>query len=253
MPNLVSRSPRERLEEALYEDSFKRLKKRGLSEESARRVAQEVAKQTAERTKVPEFDSQDDLAEAVGAVCRSLDEGKSYYDVIGDKPYLVTSRIDRLVASAGRVRPHVPADLAAAAKRATRLERLSGGLAVLFASIALIVLGMWHALGVGIFVSVGSEVYLQTSMPAKVRRLAARHHLTVWTGSLGLLALLYSAYSWLGAVEHALMKGIGLAFFVFVIAAVAPGFTLAVLVGLRERKWRSDLEKELAEQESDGV
>ena len=47
------------------------------------------------------------------------------------------------------------------------------------------------------------------------------------------------------------LKGLGFAVFIFVVAAVIPGFMLAVLVGLRERKWRSDLERELAEQESD--
>ena len=181
---------RQRLQEALYQDSLKRLKKRGLSEDKADRVAREVAKRAAERTKMPEFDSEDELAGTVHAVCKSLSDGKSYYDVIGERPYLVTGRIDRLVMAAARVRPAVPAELAAAAGKATRLERLSGGLALLFTAITLMSVGIWYALGVGFLVSVGSELYVQTWMPAKARQVAARHHLTRWLGAIGVAALL---------------------------------------------------------------
>lgn len=250
MSDPIRRPRRQRLEEALYQDSLKRLKKRGIDDEHATRVAKEVAKQAAERTKAPEFDSEQELASTVYAVCRSLSDGKSYYDLIGERPYLVTGRIDRLVAAAARVRPEVPAEVASAANKATKLERLSGGLSVLFTGIALMAVGIWYALAVGLIVSAGSELYVQTWMPKKARQMAARYHLTRWFGGAGLVVLLLSAYSWLDDGGYVVWKSIGLALFTFVVAAVIPGLTLAVLVGVRERRWRSSLERELTEQQS---
>ena len=244
------RGSRGRLRDALYEDSFKRLRKRGLGEDEARDVAAKVADRAAERIKMPEFESQDELAKAVHAVCRSLGEGKSYYDVIGEAPYLAAGRIDRLVAAAARVRPEVPRESVLAAKRATALERLSGGLAVLFTSVALASLNIWWALGIGAIVSVGTELYVQLGMTKKARRTAARYRLTLWFGAVALLALVSVTYAWLGGQTHALLKGIGLALFALLVVAVIPGLTLALLVGARERRWRRALERELAQKKT---
>jgi hypothetical protein len=239
-------SPRERLEKALYDSSYKRLKRRGLSADIAARIATEVGRRVAERTKAPDFGSQELLAGTVYSICRGLSDGRSYYDLIGERPYLVTGRIDRLVAAAGRVRPAVPADVAAAARKATALERLSGALAVLFTAVALAAVGVWYALVVGVFVSVGSEWYVQTGMPPAARRMVARYHLARWLGLLAAVVLAWAGYSWLGdSAGYQLIKGCGLAMFVLVVIAVVPGLTLALLVGARERKWRAALENEL--------
>jgi hypothetical protein len=247
MPELRTRSPHERLEQAVYDSSYKRLQRRGLGEEGAARIAGEVARQVAERTKAPDFGSQDELAGTVLSVCKALSDGKSYYDLIGERPYLVTGRIDRLVSAAARVRPEVPADIAAAARRATALERLSGGLALLFTAVALAAVGAWYALAVGVFVSAGSELYVQTGMPPSARRLVSRYHLSRWVGLLAVILLVWAGYSWLGSSPgYQLIKGWGVALFALLVIAVVPGFTLAVLVGLREHKWRGALEKELA-------
>ncbi len=251
LPGLQRRSSRERLREALFEDSLNRLKKRGLSGDRAREVAEEVATRVVERTQMPEFDSGDELARSVQAVCRSLGEGKSYYDVIGEMPYLVTGRIGRMVAAAGRVRPQVDSELAQAARMATALERLSGSLAVLFAGAALAVLGVWYALLIGVVVSVGTELYVQIGMPRKARQIAARYRVTRWSGVVALLAILPSAYSWLDGVTYPFLRGLGLALFCFLVVAGVPGATLALLVGIRERRWRSGLERELARDEAD--
>jgi hypothetical protein len=49
-----------------------------------------------------------------------------------------------------------------------------------------------------------------------------------------------------------LIKGFGLALFVLLVIAVVPGLALAALVGARERKWRTALEKELAGRDPKG-
>jgi len=239
------------LRDALQQDSFKRLQRQGLSEDRARDVAAKVADRAIERIKMPEFESQEELAAAVNAVCRSLGEGKSYYDVIGEAPYLAAGKIDRLVAAAARVRPEVPRESVLGAKRATALERLSGGVAVLFASVALASLNIWWALAIGAFVSAGTELYVQLGMPKKARRIAARYRLTLWFGAVAMLALVYTTYSWLGGQTYALWKGVGLALFALLVVAVIPGFTLALLVGIRERRWRRSLERELAREEAE--
>jgi hypothetical protein len=223
-----------------------------LSADEAARIAGEVAARVAARTKAPDFGSQDELAGTVYSVCRALSEGKSYYDLIGERPYLVTGRIDRLVAAAGRVRPEVPADVASGARRATAMERLSGALAVLFTAVALAAVGIWYALAVGVFVSAGSELYVQTGMPPSVRRLLSRYHLPRWLGLVAAVLIFWAAYSWLGdSTSHSLLKGCGLGLFLFLVIAVVPGLALATLVGARERRWRAALEKELVSKEPD--
>lgn len=251
-PDQGTTPPHKRLQKALYESSYKRLKKKGLAEEDAVRIAGEVSRRAAERTKSPEFGSQEELAKAVHSVCRSLEEGRSYYDLIAERPYLATDRIDRLVAAAVRVRPEVPFETAVAARKATALERLSGGLAVLFTAAALAALGIWYALAVGLFVSIGSEVYVQMGMPASVRRNIARYRLTLLVGFGAVLLLMWAGYGWLGASGYALLKGAGLAVFAVFVTTVVPGFTLAVMVGIRARRWRFALEEKLiAEQTGD--
>jgi hypothetical protein len=251
MPGSESRSPRERLYEVFYEASYKRLKKRGLGDDGAARVAGEVARRATERTKAPDFGSQEQLASTVYSVCKALSEGKSYYDVIGERPYLVTGRVDRLVAAAVHVRPELPADVSQAAKRATALERLSGGLAVLFTAATLAAAGIWYALAVGVVVSAGGELYVQAGMPPLARRLVARYHLSHWLGLVALFLLGWAGYSWLGDSGYLLVKASGLALFTLFVIAIVPGFTLALLVGLRERRWRSALEKELVKRGPD--
>jgi hypothetical protein len=253
MSELGTRPPREGLEQAAYESSYKRLRRRGLSADGAARVAGEVARRLAERTRAPDFGSQEEVAETAYSVCKALSDGKSYYDLLGERPYLVTGRIDRLVAAAGRVRPEVPADIVSAARRATALERLSGALAVLFTALAMAAVGIWYALAVGVFVSAGSELYVQTGMPPNARRLLSRYHLTRWLGVLAAVLLVWAAYSWLGdSTVYPLIKGFGLALFVLLVIAVVPGLALAALVGARERKWRTALEKELAGRDPKG-
>jgi hypothetical protein len=251
MPDPLAKSPRERHYEALYHASYKRLRGRGLSDDGAALIAGEVARRAAERTKAPDFGSQEALADTVQSVCKALSDGKSYYDLMGERPYLVTSRIDRLVLAARRVRPEVPIDVAQAAKRAAALERLSGGLAVLFTAIALAAVGIWYALAVGVFVSAGSELYVQAGMTASARRLVARYYVPRWLGVIALVLLAWAGYSWLGESTYAVVKGSALALFALFVIAVVPGFTLALLVGMRERKWRAALEKELVEIDPD--
>jgi len=248
MPDFGITSPRERLYQVLYEKSFRRLKKRGLGDCDATRIASEVAKQATERTKAPDFKSDKDFAGVVSSVCKGLSEGKSYYDLIGDRPYLATGRIDRLVATAGHVRPQVPPELALAARRATGLERLSGGLAVMFAAAAFAALGIWYALAVGVVVSAGGEVYVQIGMPASARKTFGRFRLSRWLGYVALVALIYVGYDWLKDSNYRFLLGSALAVFALIIAFMIPGLTLAVLVGRRERRWREALEKKLVKE-----
>jgi hypothetical protein len=253
MTGSSSNSPRERMQAVLYESSYKRLRGRGLSEAGAARIAGEVAERSAQRTMAPDFSSQADLAAAVSAVCRDLGDGKSYYDLIEQRPYLVTGRIDRLVSAAGRVNPQVPIEVAMAARKATTLERLSGGLAVLFSAAALAVLGVWYAVAVGVVVAGCSEVYVQTGMPPAVRRFIAHYRLSQLLGLIGLALLAWSGYSWLEDSSLLVVKGIGLALFAVLVIAVIPGLTLVTLVSLRERRWREALEKELVAKVSDDI
>lgn len=249
MPDLETRSPRERPQEPLYVDSYKRLTRRGLTADAAARIAAEVARRTAERAKTPDFGSDQELASTVYSVCKGLSEGKSYYHLSGDRPYLVNGRIDRLVAVAGHVRPEVPAELVLAARKATALERLAGGLAVLFTAVALAALGIWPALGIGVAVSAGAELYVQTGMSPAARRTAARYRVPRWLGIIAVVLLVWAGYSWLRESGYPAVTGCGLALFAMFVASVVPGFTFALLVGLRERRWRSTLEKQLMDKE----
>ena len=253
MPDDGVTSPRERLYQVLYAKSFKRLKRQGLGDDAAARIAGEVARRVTVRTEAPDFKSDKDFAAVVASVCKGLSEGKSYYELIGERPYLVTGRIDRLVATARHVRPPVPPELALAAKKATNMERLSGGLAVLFAATAFAALGIWYALAVGFAVSIGSEAYVQMGMPASARKAAAHIYLARWLGLTALAVLIYVGYDWLKDSSYVFLLGSGLGVFALVIAFIIPGVTLAVLVGRRERRWREALEKKLLKEGTGGA
>jgi len=229
----------------LYERSYKRLKRRGLDDGDAERLASEIAKRATERAQPPDFASGDKLAATAYAVCEGLSKGKSYYELILERPYLATGRIDRLVAVAGSVRPQVPPEIVLAARRATGLERLSGGLAVAFTTVALVALGIWWALGVGFFVALGGELYMQMGMPPSARLVTARFRLSQWLGGLAIFAFVYVGYEWVDGRSYAVGIAFGLVAFAFFIGFIVPGLALAYLVGRRERRWRRDLEREL--------
>lgn len=248
MSDFDNPSARERLREAFFEKSHRRLRRRGLSEDEATRIAEEVAKRIVERTQTPEFKSDNDFATMVLAVCRGLGEGKSYYELIGERPYLATGRIDRLVATAAHVRPPVPNELFSAARRAVGLERLAGSLAVIFTSLALVALGIWYSMAVGIVVSVGSEVYVQTGMSPSARRVFGRYLLPRWFGLTALAILIYAGLGWSQGSANGVLLAFGLAMFALVVAFVIPGLTLALMVGRRERRWREALENRLVEE-----
>ncbi len=251
MPEPETTSAHERLREALQEKSYRRLKRRGLADAEAGRIASQVAQRAIERTQAPDFKSDQEFAGVVHSLCKDLSEGKSYYDVIGARPYLASRRIDRLIAAAPHLRPAVPAVLALAAKRAVGLGRLSGGLAVTFTALGLAALGVWYALALGVFVSVGGELYLQLDMPRIARRALARLRLSTWIGLASLLAFIYVGYAWAKNLEHSALLGSGIVLFALLVGFIMPGLTLAVLVVRRERRWRRELEDELAGAEPD--
>ena len=252
MRDLDTTSARERLHQTLFEKSHRRLKRRGLSDEEATRIADEVAKRIIERTQTPEFKTDNDFGDMVLAICKSLGEGKSYYELIGERPYLATGRIDRLVATAAHVRPPVPNELAVAARRAVGLERLAGSLGVIFASVALAALGIWYSIAVGIVVSVGSELYVQTGMPASARKVFGRYLLPRWFAFLALAILVYAGFEWSRDSSYQALMGFGLLLVALVVAFVLPGLTLALMVSRRERKWREALEHQLVEEGDEG-
>jgi hypothetical protein len=251
VPGSDTKSAQEHLRQIFFEKSYRRLRKRGLSEEKAARIAEEVARRTIARTQTPDFGSDSGFSAMVLAVCDRLGEGRGYYEIIGERPYLATGRIDRLVAAAAHVHPPVPAELALAAKRAVGVERLAGSLAVIFASVALVSLGIWWSTAVGIVVSVGSELYVQTGMPASVRRAFGRYLLPRWFGVAAFAILLYAGFGWLRDSSHEVLMGFAVAVLAAMVAFVLPALTLAIMVGRRERKWREVLERKLLEEESE--
>lgn len=245
MAHEVHGSPTERLHQALFEKSFKRARRQGLTADEAEQVAQVVAERATARSKAPDLKSDKQFATVVVFVCRELIKGRSFYDLIGERPYLATGRIDRLVATASYVKPPVPSEAALQARRVTRLERLSGSVAVIFMAAALATLGPWAALGVGVAVAVAAEIYVQILMPPPFRLWAAQARLPHVLGLVAVGAIGYLGYEWLEERAHAYIYGAGLLIAALLVAFVIPGLTLAVLVGRRERRWRRGLEKRL--------
>jgi hypothetical protein len=247
MADAANTTSSDRLYLALYRKSIKRLKRRGLSDEDADRVARVVARKAVERAKAPNLKSDKDFASVVSFVCGELSKGKSFYDLIGERPYLATGRIDRLVATSSYAKPPVPAVTALAAKKAAKLERLPGSVAVIFMAAAIVTLGPLPALAVGMVVAAAAEIYVQLGMPVSIRIAVAQARLPRYCGVVALLGLGYSGYDWLHDREHLYIFGAGIAVAAVLVGLVVPGFTLAVLVGRRERKWQRGLEKRLVE------
>jgi hypothetical protein len=249
MPTASEKARREKAYLRLFHESFSRMRKRGLSEYQAGRIAKEVAERSLQRVQTPEYHNQQQFSQAVGRVCTRLSEGASYYALIGEMPYLATARIDRVVAVADRTDPPVDPEIAAAAKRSTRVERLSAGTAVLFAGLALGTLGLWWAMGIGAVIAVLAEIYIQVSLPPKARRAVAdvRGPLLVNVAAAGVLV--YFGYRWItdDGPRPAFIVVAALA--LVVIAFILPGVTIARLVSARERRHRKALEQKLLDQD----
>jgi hypothetical protein len=251
MPTANEEAIRRKAFQRLFDESFKRVRKKGLSEYRAGQIAKQVAEESLERIVAPTYRDQQQLSRAVTRVCTRLSEGASYYALIGEIPYLASTRIDRVVGVATKTDPPVDAAIAAAAKRATRVERLSAAIALLFTGLALGTLGLWWAMGVGAVIAIAGEIYVQTMMPARARRVVAdlRAPLVVNVASAAVLA--YCAYLWIGGSDprplYIFLAGVSL----LVVAFVLPGVTVAVLVGRREKKRRIALEEKLLAREAD--
>lgn len=238
----------ERTYQRLFHQSFKRLTKLGVDKEAAGQIARQVAEGSIERAKAPVLGSEREFACAVGQVCTRLGDGKSYYDLIGEMPYLAATRIDRIVAAGAQTQPPVDEGTLRAAKRATRLERLSGGVALLLAGVALGAFGLWYAIAAGLVIAVATEVYVQTGMSGRLRRSAARIRLPLVLTVAAAAVLLYFGYRWVDEADpHTALVLLG-AVCVFLIAFVVPGLTLARLVARRERIRRKELENRLMQE-----
>ncbi|OFW58640.1 MAG: hypothetical protein A2133_07915 [Actinobacteria bacterium RBG_16_64_13] len=245
---------RDRAYQSVFMKSYKRLKKRGADDEDAGAVAREVADRSTGRMKAPVFHTDEEFAALVGKVCAKLAEGQSYYELIGELPFLATGRTDRVVAVALRTRPPVEPRTARLAKRATALERMSGGVAVLLMSLALGMLGLWYAIGVGVVVCVATEVYIQAWMPRSLRLSTANYRVPAVVFAAATVALVFQAYRWYqGVLDHMYLYGFVAAVAVVLVGFIIPGLTLAQLVSRRERRWRRDLEQALLDKRQRGA
>ncbi|MBN1319971.1 MAG: hypothetical protein JXA87_03930 [Thermoleophilia bacterium] len=235
----------ERAYQRLFHQSFRRLAKQGLSEQAAGQIARQVAEDSLDRAKAPVLGSEREFACAVGQVCTRLRDGKSYYDLIGEMPYLASARIDRVVAAGARTQPPVDEDTLRAAKRATQLERLSGASALLLAGVALGAFGLWYAVAAGLVVAVATEVYVQAGMSPSLRRWAARLRLPIIVMVAAIGVLLYFGYRWVDDTDPRTAFVFLGAICMLVIAVLVPGFTLAQMVARRDRGRRKELELKL--------
>jgi hypothetical protein len=252
MPTASEEARRRKAYERLFHESFKRLRKKGLSEYHAGQIAKDVAEDTLKRVEAPTYRDQQQLSRAVTRVCTRLSEGASYYTLIGEMPYLASTRIDRVVGIAKRTDPPVEAEIAAAAKRVTRVERLSAATALLFNGLALGILGLWWAIGIGAAIAVMGEVYVQTMMPARARRFIGDLRLPVMVNVAAAAILVYCGYRWIDGTDPRPLFLFIAAVALVATAFILPGVTVAVMVGRRERKRRRTLEdKLLAKREQD--
>lgn len=252
MPIASQEAIRRKAFQRLFNESFRRMRKKGLSEYQAGQIAKDVAEKSLKRIETPTYRDQQELSRTVSRVCTRLSEGASYYALIGEMPYLASARIDRVVGVAKQTDPPVEADIAAAAKRATRVERLSAAIALLFTGLALGNLGLWWAMGVGAAIAILGELYVQTVLPARARRLIAelRAPLVVNVAAAGVLA--YFGYRWIDGTAPRPLFIFVAAVALVVVAFILPGVTVAVLVGRREKGHRKALEaKLLAEKDGD--
>ncbi len=245
MPTANEEARRRKAFQRLFNESFRRLTKRGLSEYQAGKIAKEVAERSLKRVETPTYRDQQQLARAVNLVCTRLSEGASYYALIGEMPYLASARIDRVVGVAKRTDPPVDASLVAAAKRATRVERLSAGTALLFTGLALGTLGLWWAMGVGAVIAILGELYVQTVMPARSRRVVADLRVPLMVNAAAAAVLVYFAYRWIDGSDPRPLFVVAAAITLIVIAFILPGVSVAVLVGRREKRHRKALEEKL--------
>jgi hypothetical protein len=250
MENSRERAQRERAYQSLLYQSFKRLKKQGLSEHAAGQIARRVAEETLDRAKAPVFRTELEYSDAIGAICRKLGEGLSHYALIGEMPYLAMGRLDRVTAVAKRVKPPVDAAIVHEAKKGARMERLSAGLALFFVGLALGTLGLWYAIAVGVVVAIGVEIYAQKQMPAALRRSAANLQVPLMVNVVAAASLIYFGYRWITDVKPRTPIIVLAAAALFVIAFVVPGLTLARLVNRRDARGRRDLEQKLLEESS---
>jgi hypothetical protein len=204
-----------------------------------------VAARSLKRLETPEYRTEQQFSEAVGRVCDRLSEGLSSYALIGEMPFLVTARIDRVVGVATRTNPPVDLHIAAAANRAIRLDKLSGSLALLFAGLALGALGLWYAIGVGFVLSILGEIYVQALMAPVVRKTIADMRVPAVINAAAAVAMLYFIYRWLVDYRpRALLIFVVIAAFLLILF-IFPALTLAWLVARRERKRRKELEEKL--------
>ena len=230
----------------LFHESYKRLKRRGLDEQRAGTIAREVAERSLKRLETPDYHTEMEFSEAVGRVCGRLSEGLSSYALIAEMPYLATARIDRVVGVATRTNPPVDLHIALAAKRAIRLDKLSGSLALLFTGLALGTLGLWYAIGVGFVLSILGEIYFQALMPPVVRKTIADMRVPAVINAAAAAAIVYFLYRWIvDSYPRALLIVVAIAAFMLILF-VLPAATLACLVRRRERTRRKDLERKLS-------
>jgi hypothetical protein len=239
----------DRAHQRVFMRSFKRLKRLGAADDDAGQIAREVVDRATLRAKAPVFRTDEEFAELTTAICAKLSNGMSYYELFVDMPFLATGRVDRIVAVATRTKPPVEAALAAAAKRATLLEKFSGAVAILLFSLALGTIGLWYAIAVGVVVCVATEIYVQALMPASLRKTVATFRIPAVVFAVATVALILLAYRWYdGITEHPYLLAVVAAVAVVTIAFLVPGLVLARLLSRREGRWRRDLEQTLLEE-----
>ena len=241
----IEKKRREKAYQRLFDESFKRLKRQGVDAGQAGLIAREVAERSLKRLETPDYRTEQEFAGAVGRVCTKVSEGMSYYTLIAEIPYLATARIDRIVGVAGRTNPPVDAQTAAAARRAIRVEKLSGSVAVLFAGLALGTLGLWYAIGLGFAIAILGEIYAQAFLPAGVRKALA----DIWAPPViigaGAIVAVYFGYRWIVDAHPRNLLIVLAVLALLAIAFVLPGVTLARMVVRLERKRRKVLEDKL--------
>jgi hypothetical protein len=249
MPTMSEKAQREKVYLRLFNESFSRMRKRGLSEHEAGQIAKEVAERSLKRIETPVYDNQQQFSRVVGRVCRRLSDGASYYALIGEMPYLATARIDRVVAVAVHTDPPVEHDVAAAARRSTRVERLSASLALLFMGLALGTLGLWWAIGIGAVLAVAGEVYVELLMPPAARRTIADARLPLVANVAAASVLVYFGYRWLVDEEPQPLFVFFAVVALVVVTWLLPAITISRLVSGRERRHRKALERKLLDKD----